>query len=92
MSDTEGLTFGQAIVAAKSGSKVARTGWNGTGMFAYVVPTAVCNTYAAEDEIFGVKLDFTVREHWRIKTAQGDVATWAPSSSDSLANDWCILN
>jgi hypothetical protein len=26
------------------------------------------------------------------KTAQEDVATWAPSGSDSLAEDWSILD
>ena len=33
-------SFGSAIAAAKEGYKVARTGWNGAGMFAYIVPSA----------------------------------------------------
>jgi RES domain-containing protein len=29
----EGMTFGHAIEAAKQGSRIARAGWNGKGMF-----------------------------------------------------------
>ena len=32
------MDFGGAIKAAKEGKKVARLGWNGAGMFAYIVP------------------------------------------------------
>ena len=32
------LTFGQAIEALKQGKKVARAGWNGKGMFLFLVP------------------------------------------------------
>jgi hypothetical protein len=32
------------------------------------------------------------RAYWALKTAQEDVATWAPSGSDSLAEDWSILD
>ena len=91
MKQTENLTFGQAIEAAKSGSKIARAGWNGVGMFAYIVPAASCEMYETEEVIFGADYDLKLREHWRLKTAQGDVATWVPSGSDSLANDWCIV-
>jgi hypothetical protein len=86
----EGLTFGQAIEAAKQGKKVARLGWNGSGMFAYIVPAA---SYPARTEIakkhFGEMVPY--RQYWALKTAQNDVATWAPSGSDSLAEDWMIV-
>jgi hypothetical protein len=41
----EGMTFGQAIEAMKAGQKVARSGWNGKGMFAYYVPA---NSYPVQ--------------------------------------------
>jgi len=85
------LNFGQAIEAAKKGSRVARKGWNGSGMFAYIVPAA---SYLAITKVakkyFGDKL-IPYREYWALKTAQEDVATWAPSGSDTLAEDWIIL-
>lgn len=83
--------FGSAINAAKNGKKVSRKGWNGAGMFAYIVPTSDCEMYDIEKKIFAEKTQFFVREHWRLKTAQNDVAMWSPSGSDSLADDWCIV-
>lgn len=85
------LTFGQALEAAKAGRKIARKGWNGSGMFAYIVPA---NSYPAQTEVIkGVFENDMVpyREYWALKTVQNDVATWSPSGSDTLANDWEIV-
>ena len=84
------MNFGQAIEAAKSGKKVARKGWNGAGMFAYIVPAASypSQTEAAK-QTFGDMVPY--RAYWALKTAQNDIATWAPSGSDTLAEDWLII-
>lgn len=89
---TENLNFGQAIEAAKQGKRVARKGWNGSGMFAYIVPAAEypAKTMVAQS-IWGKDGKVPYREYWALKTAQNDVAPWAPSGSDSLAEDWVIL-
>lgn len=92
---TEGknLSFGKAIEAAKLGHKVAREGWNGSGMFAYYVPAAEYPAMTGiAKEHFGENAMVPYREYWALKTAQGDIATWAPSGSDSLADDWMIIN
>ena len=85
-------TFGMAIEAAKQGFKVARTGWNRSGMFAYIVPA---NSYPAQTgvakEHFGENAMVPYRAYWALKTAQDDVATWSPSGSDSLAEDWIVV-
>ncbi len=85
-------TFGQAIEAMKNGFKVARKGWNGKGMFAYLVPA---NSYPAQTGVakshFGEGAMVPYREYLALKTAQGDVATWAPSGSDALAEDWQLV-
>lgn len=88
----DNLNFGQAIEAAKAGKRVARAGWNGSGQFAYIVPAASypAQTGAAKAH-FGEGSMVPYREYWALKTAQNDVATWAPSGSDSLASDWMIL-
>lgn len=87
------LTFGEATELAKRGLKVARAGWNGSGMFAYIVPA---NKYPAVTAVakshFGEGNLVPYREYWALKTAQNDVATWAPSGSDSLAEDWMVVN
>jgi hypothetical protein len=85
--------FGQAIEAAVQGKKVARSGWNGQNMFAYIVPAA---SYPAQTgvakEHFGENALVPYRAYWALKTAQEDVATWTPSGSDTLAEDWCIVD
>ena len=90
--ENEFLTFGQAIEVAKQGKKIARKGWNGQGMFVYIVPA---NNYPAQTgvakEYWGGTL-IPYRAYWALKTAQEDVATWSPSGSDSLAEDWLIVN
>ena len=87
------LNFGQAIEAAKQGKKIARKGWNGNGMFAYIVPA---QSYPAQTEIaknyFGENAMVPYRAYWALKTAQEDIATWAPSGSDTLAEDWIVLD
>jgi len=86
------MNFGQAIEAAKEGKRIARTGWNGSGMFAYIVPA---NSYPAQTGAakahFGEGAMVPYRAYWALKTAQNDVATWAPSCSDTLSEDWYIL-
>lgn len=83
------MDFGQALDAIKTGQRVARTGWNGQGMFAYLVPAASypAQTGAAKAH-FGEEAMVPYRAYLALKTAQGDVATWAPSCSDVLAEDW----
>ena len=67
-------------------------------MFAYNVPAQSypAKTYPAQTEIakkhFGENAMIPYRAYWALKTAQEDVATWSPSGSDSLAEDWLIVN
>ena len=87
------LNFGQAIEAAKQGKKIAREGWNGNGMFAYIVPA---QSFPAQTEIaknyFGENAMVPYRAYWALKTAQENIATWTPSGSDTLAEDWIVLD
>jgi hypothetical protein len=81
-------SFSWALMRLKEGAKVARSGWNGSGMFAYMVPG---NSYPAQTE--AIKGHFAgdlvpYRPYFALKTAQNDVATWVPSGSDIIADDW----
>lgn len=84
--------FGWAINQLKMGKKVARQGWNGAGMFVYLVNEA---SYPAQTGVakahFGENALVPYRAYLALKTAQGDVATWAPSCSDALAEDWVVI-
>ena len=92
MENQENLNFGQAIEAAKQGKKVARNGWNGANMFAYIIPanSYPASTQAMKDYFKGELVPY--RAYWALKTAQEDIATWTPSGSDTLAEDWIIVN
>ena len=91
------MNFGQALEALKEGKKVAREGWNGTGMFAVLSPGNKQNPSSnfwnehlkAYAEKIGGAMD--VRPAFMLKTAQDDVAYWSPSGSDCLAEDWVIV-
>ena len=87
------MSFGMAIEAAKRGYKVARKGWNGSGMFAYIVPKNKYPVTSPESPVKGMYENDMVpyRAYWALKTAQDDIATWSPSGSDSLADDWVIV-
>ena len=86
------MDFGQALTLLKQGKKVARMGWNGRGQFVYYVPE---DSYYAKTEaamsIAGIDEKVKYRAYLALKTAQGDVATWVPSISDCLAEDWIEL-
>jgi hypothetical protein len=84
------MNFGQAVEYLKSGSKVAREGWNGKGMFVYYVPA---NNYPAQTDVaketFGDMVSYN--PYLAIKTVSGSVSTWVPSINDCLAEDWELL-
>ncbi|WP_060873829.1 DUF2829 domain-containing protein [Myroides odoratus] len=86
----DSLNFGKALEALKEGKKVSREGWNGKGMFAYYVPGGV---YKSQTDVikntFGEEVKY--RPYLALKTVDNDIATWTPSVSDILAEDWNIV-
>ncbi len=90
--NTDGLTFGLAVEALKLGKKVARTGWNGKGMFVYFVPAASypAQTVAAKSH-FGEGAMVPYAAYMAIKNVNETVSTWVPSVNDVLAEDWCVV-
>lgn len=95
------LSFGHALIALQEGKKVARSGWNGKGMFLYYVPAA---NYPAQTDVAkgywankgtgthttGVPL-VPYGAYIAMKTAQDNVVPWLASQTDVLANDWQIV-
>lgn len=87
-----GVTFGDAVFYLKKGKRVARAGWNGKGMFLYLVPpgdyparTEAAKAYWGDDALvpYGAYI--------AMKTAQENVVPWLASQTDVLAEDWVIL-
>ena len=88
----ETFDFGEALKLLKQGKKVARKGWNGKGQFVYYVPA---DRYVAKTDAAKSVMDKDGKVNYRaylaLKTAQGDIATWVPSVSDCLAEDWEVV-
>lgn len=90
---TTDMPFGMAVEAMKKGHKVARSDWNGSGMFAYLVQGSTFTVNRAPLlGIYPEGTEINYRPHIDLKTADGSIATWAPSGSDALAEDWYIVD
>lgn len=92
------MNFGQALEALKLGSKVAREGWNGKGMFIYLVKgrriEAMNLMNEAETHIGNCNPPYEriqVNSHIDMKAADGSIVVgWLASQTDMLADDWVI--
>jgi hypothetical protein len=86
------MTFGLAVEALKRGERVARVGWNGKGMFVFLVPgsTFIVNR-APLLGIYPAGTEINYKPHIDIKGVDGGISTWVPSIGDVLAEDWEIV-
>lgn len=86
------MNFGAALEAIKAGLRIARTGWNGKGMFVYLVPPASypVQTGAAKAH-FGEGAMVPYNAYMAIKNVDNTVSTWVPSVNDCLASDWVLV-
>ncbi|MCW2929874.1 MAG: hypothetical protein JWM19_836 [Actinomycetia bacterium] len=86
------MDFSQALAALKDGSRITRAGWNGRGMFLYLVPGSV---FAVNrPPLLGIYPEGTeVRylPHVDMRTADGSCVPWLASQSDLLADDWEVV-
>lgn len=75
---TTGLTFGEALEVLKADreAKVARSGWNGKGMYIYIQKD----------------MDANWNDCIVMKTADNKMQPgWLASQTDMLSNDWMIV-
>jgi hypothetical protein len=85
--------FGVALHRLKMGFRVAREGWNGTGMFLYFVNGSEFTVN--RPPLLGIYPEGTAikyRPHIDMKTAQGDMVPWVASQTDLLADDWYMVD
>ena len=86
------MNFGEALAAIKAGKRVARAGWNGKGMFLFLVPGS---TFTVNREpllsIMGEGTQVQYHAHIDMKTAQGYVVPWLASQADLLSEDWEVM-
>ena len=86
------MNFGSALQALKNGQKVAREGWNGKGMFLFLVPGSVFKVNRAPLlGIYPEGTEITYRPHIDMRTVDGEIVPWVASQTDVLAEDWCVV-
>lgn len=85
------MTFSEALESLKAGRRVVREGWNGKGMFLFLVPGSTFKVN--RPPLLGIYPEGTevkYHAHVDMKTAQGHVVPWLCSQTDLLADDWQI--
>ncbi len=86
------MTFGDALECLKRGMKVARAGWNGKGMFLFLVQGSTFQVN--RPPLLGIYPEGTTINycpHIDMKTADDKVVPWLASQTDMLADDWGII-
>lgn len=91
------MSFGGAIEALKQGKRVAREGWNGKGMFLYLVKGTIVDKEFLRNEASMQPTEdhtgtVTFLSHIDMFTAQKTVNVgWLASQTDMLSEDWVIV-
>lgn len=82
--------FGQAIEELKAGRRCHRKGWNGKGMFLFLVQGSTFKVN--RPPLLGIYEEgheVNYHAHIDMKTADNMVVPWLASQTDMLAEDWC---
>lgn len=100
---TEGMTFGLAIEALKSGKRVARAGWNGKGMwlaFMSAMSLPAFNDQTTNRKVndrtakwIGEETPLETNAYIAMWTADKKWQPgWLASQTDMLAEDWQVID
>lgn len=96
------MSFGSALTLLKDSHRVARSGWNGKGMFLFLVKgetvTEAINDCYGDPNRYDVshtgyekgEPSMPVVDAIYMKTADNKLVPWLASQTDVLAEDWCI--
>ena len=97
-----GLTFGLAIEAAKLGKRIARSGWNGKGMWVVLMPALNLPPFSCQEpgprvndrtaKHIGPDTPLNSQPYFAMWTALGQWQPgWLASQTDMLAEDWEVV-
>lgn len=94
------VNFGIALEALKQGKRVARKGWNGKGMFLFLLPAGIVTTKAIHNPMLRQVIESEIQGDMfealgsiRMFTADKKILTgWLASQTDMLSEDWIILD
>lgn len=88
------MDFSVALTCLKMRDRIAREGWNGKGMYLYLVgagrypPTTPAGHAIAARHEDGL---VPYLPYIAMLTVSGEVVPWLASQSDLLANDWVVV-
>lgn len=85
------MDFSEALKLLKAGKLLARAGWNGRGMFIYLVPGSdFAVSRPPLDGIFPHGMQVSYLPHIDMRTADPypTCVPWLASQTDVLAEDW----
>lgn len=93
------MNFGQALEELKQGNKVARHGWNGKGMFVYLVTGNEISVPNLRNEALkhvgmnrATADKVKINSHIDMQAADGSIVVgWLASQTDMLAEDWEVI-
>ena len=84
--------FSTALRDLKNGFKVARTGWNGKGMFIFYNPMSIITVSEGRPLASALPVGTSVKclPYIMMKTANNafTIVPWLASQTDILADDW----
>lgn len=86
------MNFETVLSYVKSGMKVRRLGWNGRGMFIFLVPGSTFKVN--RPPLLGIYPEGTeikYHAHIDMRTADGQIVPWLASQTDILADDWEVV-
>ena len=76
---TNNMNFGLASEAAKKGAKITSLDWNGKNMKCWIIPAQFIDSVKHNSR-------------WVIQNPDGSISSWTPSTNDSLAENWMIVD
>ena len=90
----DGFFFGQALRRLALGDCVQRRGWNGKGMYLFLVDGDAVNQalYNYLDDPDNTKNNTSVRDAIYMLTADNQLVPWVASQDDLLAKDWVVVD
>ena len=84
------MKFEEALKELKNGSRIAREGWNGKGMFLFLSTSEILDRI---EDVTSKWSDYKIDPFIIMATAQKTFQPgWLASQADMLAEDWIILN
>lgn len=94
------MRFGEALVHARAGKRIARLWWGGKELYVYMtmgqlIPLDMWDARMPSQELTEVEKergDVIINAHLDMMSAQGTrIIGWSATQTDMLADDWYVV-